>query len=104
MRITRDRIVNVLGPAPKPQNVWEEQFDYFDDELRALAHVDWDRVRDEDLWYYFHDLAHVQLQPDLFRHLFPTCLRFWYETLMRNEGTSYGDSDFHYALMEGKIL
>jgi len=57
MRITRDRIVNVLGPAPKPQNVWEKQFDGFDTELARLAQLDWDQIPDEDLWHYFLDLA-----------------------------------------------
>jgi hypothetical protein len=104
MRITRDRIVNVLGPAPKPQHVWEKQFDGFDKELARLAQMNWDRVPDEDLWYYFLDLAYVDLQQDLFRHLFPACLKHWYETLMRNEDASQGDGDFHNALMRGQIL
>ena len=66
--------------------------------------MDWDRVPDDYLWYYFHDLAYVELQADLFPHLFPACLRYWYETLMRNEAPSLGDSDFHYSLMRGQIL
>ena len=70
MRITRDRIVNILGPAPKPQHVWEKQFDYFDKELHEMARMDWERVPDDYLWYYFHDLTYSVLQPDLFRHLF----------------------------------
>jgi hypothetical protein len=104
VRITRDRARGVLGPAPKPEKVWEEQFDYNDDQLAKMAQMDWDRVPDDYLWNYFHDLAHVELQPDLFRHLFPACLYYWYETLMRNEAPSLGDSDFHYSLMHGQIL
>src|SRR5207302_5957368 len=96
--------VNILGPAPKPQKTWEEQLDYFNDKLGEMARMDWDRVPDDYLWYYFHDLAYVELQPDLFRHLFPACLRYWYDTLMRNEDATYGDSDFHNALMRGQIL
>jgi hypothetical protein len=75
MRITRDRFVNLLGPAPKPRTVWQEQFDGFNEKLSDLAQMDWDRVPDDYLWYYFLDLAYVELQPDLFRHLFPTCLK-----------------------------
>jgi len=104
MRITRDRMVSILGPAPKPQEVWEKQFDYFNDKLGEMARMDWGRVPDKYLWYYFHDLAHVELQADLFRHLFPACLKYWYDTLMRNGDASPGDSDFHYALMRGRIL
>jgi hypothetical protein len=104
MRITRDRFVNVLGQAPKPQAVWQKQFDYNDEALIEMAHMDWDRVPDDYMWYYFLDLAFVDLQPDLFRHLFPACLKYWFETLMRNESAAYGDSDFHYSLMQGRIL
>jgi hypothetical protein len=84
-RITRDRIAGVLGAAPKPEKVWEKQFDYFDDALVRLSQTDWDKVPDEDFWYYILDLSNVDLQPDLFRHLFPACLKYWYETLMRGE-------------------
>lgn len=103
MRITKDRMVGVLGPAPKPQRVWEEQFDYNDEALAQMAQMDWDRVPDDYFWYYFLDLAYVDLQPDLFRHLFPVCLKYWYDTLMRNESAAYGDGDFHYALIHGQI-
>lgn len=104
MRITRDRILQVLGPAPKPERVWEKQFDYFDAELARMAQLDWDRVPDSDMWYYLLDLAYQELQPNLFRHLFPACLKFWHETLMRNVDAAYGDSEFHYAMMQGQVL
>ncbi len=94
----------VLGKAPKPEAVWERQFDYFDDELAEMARMDWDEIPEKYLWYYFHDLAYADLQPDLFRHLFPACLRYWYETLMRNESTERGDSDFQYAIMRGNFV
>lgn len=97
-------MTGVLGRAAKPETVSEQQFDYFNDELRKMARMDWDQVPDDHLWYYFHDLAYVELQPDLFRHLFPACLRYWYDTLMRSEDASLGDSDFHYGLMRGKVL
>lgn len=104
MRITRDRILQVLGPAPKPHQIREHQFDGFDEDLARVAQLDWDCVPDGDLWFYFHDLAYVELQPDLFRHLFPACLKYWHETLMRNADAAYGDSDFQYALMQGNVL
>ncbi len=104
MRISRDRMIGVLGPAPKPQAIWQRQFDYHDEALAELAQMDWDRVPDEYFWYYFLDLSYVDLQPDLFRHLFPACLKYWYDTLMRDECASRGDGDFHDALMRGQIL
>jgi hypothetical protein len=103
MRITRQRIVDVLGPAPKPESVWEQQFDGFQHTLVKLARLPWDEVPQHDLWEYFLDLSYVELQPDLFRHLFPACLKYWYDTLLRNESAECGDSDFHYSLLQGNI-
>jgi hypothetical protein len=97
-------MIDVLGKAPKPTKVWEKQFDDFNAELAEMAQMDWDKIPEEYLWYYFHDLAYVELQPDLFRHVFPTCLKYWYETLMRNDSAERGDSDFHYAIMRGNFI
>jgi hypothetical protein len=104
VRITRERMLGVLGPAPKPKTVWQKQFDYDDAVLTALAGMDWDHVPPACLNHYFMDLAYVDLQPDLFRHLFPACLKYWYETLMRNDDASTGEGEFHYALSQGQIL
>lgn len=103
MRITRDRMVNVLGPAPKPGSVWQEDFDYNDEVLREMAGIDWDRIGPQHLSFYFPDLAFVELQPDLFRHVFPACLKYWYETLMQDKAAACGYADFHFALVEGEI-
>jgi hypothetical protein len=40
MRITPGRIAAILGPSPKPENIWEKQFDYSNDKLRAMALMD----------------------------------------------------------------
>src|SRR5256885_5693667 len=45
MKITRERMVGILGPAPKPQKVWEQQFDYSDGALGKIARMDRDRDR-----------------------------------------------------------
>jgi hypothetical protein len=68
--------------------------------LVRLARTDWDKVDEGDFSYYFLDLAHSDLQPDLFRHVFPACLQYWYDTLMRD---TYAGR-FHYALVQGQIL
>ena len=103
-RISLDRMVNVLGAAPKPLVVWEKQFDGSDEMLLELAKMDWNKVPDEYLCCYFLDMAYVELQPDLFRHLFPTCLKFWYDTLMNNASAERGEGDFHYSLLRGNIV
>ena len=90
-------------PRP-PQQVWEKQFDYFDDKLQRLAKTPYDQIDFSDLWYYHHDLAYVELQPDLFYYLFPVCLMDWHESLMKNVRCSHGDSEFHYGVHVGKVL
>lgn len=97
-------MIAVLGKSPKPTVVWQKQFDGFDETLRKLAMCDWDAVPESWFWEYFLDLSYMELQPDLFRHLFPSCLKFWHETLMRNDSASRGDADFHLGLVHGKIL
>jgi hypothetical protein len=49
-------------------------------------------------------LCYQELQPELFRYLFPVCLMDWHETLMRNEACSHGDSEFHRSLVGGRIF
>jgi len=56
------------------------------------------------LWYYYHDLASVELQPDLFDYLFPACLMHWHVTLMQDQGCGRGDIEFHDALRRGNVL
>ena len=60
---------------PKPRAVWQKQFDGFHGDLQRMAQLDWDKIPESDLWYFFHDMAYMDLQPDLFRHAFPTCLK-----------------------------
>jgi len=103
-RITQERIASILGPAPKPTAVWERQFDGNDEGLRQIASCNWYEVCTQDLWSYIHDLAYVELQPDLFRHAFPACLQFWQHSLLRNESAERGDADLHFSLQNGNIL
>ncbi len=104
MRITTQRIQKVLGAADRPKQVSQEQFDDFQDMLVQIAKTRWDKIPEDLLWAYIHDLSYMTLQPDLFRHAFPACLKFWYDSLMRDEDAARGDADFHYALVHGEIL
>lgn len=100
MRITRERLTGVLGPAPKPERVWQRQFDYQNEKLVEMAQMDWDQVPAQYLTlYYFLDLEYVELQEELFRHLFPSCLKYWYDTLMNNEDVNC----FHAPLVGRQI-
>lgn len=102
--VTDQRIRAILGKAPKPTVVWQQQFDGFGREIRRIAASDWDKIERGDLWNYIHDLAYQELQPDLFRHAFPACLKFWYDTLLLHKDAAIGDADLHRALMRGNIL
>src|ERR1700691_3843006 len=77
--------------------VRQERFDYSQEVLVRLARTD--KVDEGDFSYYFLDLAYSDLQPDLFRHVFPACLKYWYDTLMRDDSAG----EFHPALVEGQI-
>src|SRR4051794_19956218 len=72
-----ERARAIFGDPRPPRTVWERQFDYCDADLRRLATTPYDRIDFADLWYYYHDLAYVELQPDLFDYLFPACLVDW---------------------------
>ncbi len=99
----------MIGRVPKPREVWQRQFDGHDDSLRKLAEWEWNEIPGWALHDYVLDLAylhldHHTLQPDLFAHVFPACLMFWCESLMRNESAELGDADLHRALLCGRTL
>lgn len=95
---------DVIGRAPKPTSVWQQQFDGEDWALTDLAQSDWNTISRGALGRYFEDMNYQKLQPDLFRHVFPACLNFWHETLMRNESSELGGSEFHHAILHGQVL
>ena len=98
------RARSIFDDPKPPASVWERQFDDFDNELKELATTPHDEIDFGDLWYYHHDLAYVELQPEVFAYLFPVCLMDWHLTLKSNEGCSHGDSEFHYGLLRGNVL
>src|SRR4051812_24168340 len=102
--ISIDRPHSIFGNPSPPSQVTEHQFDGFDDDLHRLAQTPWNQIKDEDLWYYIHDLSYMELQPDLFAYLFPVCLNFWYQSLLRSTACAVGDAEFHYALFRGQVL
>jgi hypothetical protein len=102
--ISWERARAIFGNADPPQEIWERQFDYNDDDLKRIAATPYREIDRNDLWYYFHDLSYVDLQPDLFDYLFPVCLIDWHDTLMCNQSCSKGDSEFHYGIRQGKIF
>src|SRR6266853_497341 len=98
------RARGIFGNASPPRDVWERQFDYFDDELRRLCTTPWSEIDFSDLWFYYHDLAHVKLQPEVFAYLFPACLMAWHQSLMDNTGCGVGDAEFHNGVLLGNVF
>lgn len=98
------RARRIFNNPRSPQHVWQRQFDYSDEALQRLARTPYDQIDFSDLWYYHHDLAYVELQPDLFNYLFPVCLMDWHRSLMNDVPCSHGDSEFHYGLHRGNVL
>src|SRR5687768_7294666 len=104
MRIYPGRSRKIFGSPPMPGEITEQQFDYFDKNLKKLAHTPWEEIDYSDLWYYIHDLSYMELQKDLFDYLFPVCLDFWYDSLLKDSAAAVGDADFHNALLQGNIF
>lgn len=102
--ITWERLRAIFGDPGTVSRVSESQFDFFDDKLQEMGRTPYDRIDFGDLWYYHHDLAYVELQPELFAHLFPVCLMDWHRTLLANEPCSHGDSEFHYGVINGDVF
>jgi hypothetical protein len=102
--ISWDRVREIFGHPEPPEEVWERQFDCHDDVLHRLARTPYSEIDFGDLWYYHHNLAHVELQPDLFRFLFPVCLMDWHHSLAQNNACSHGGSEFHYGVHRGRVL
>lgn len=102
--ISWERLRVIFDDPHPPREIWEKQFDRFDEELRRLALTPWEKIESRQLGYYLDDLAYVPLQPEVFNYLFPVCLMEWHRTLQRNESFGGGAGDFHYGLHRGQIL
>jgi hypothetical protein len=71
------------GPAPlAADRIWQKAFDYDVDHLHRLAAlVPGGAAAPADLIAYAMDFKYEQIQPDLFRHVFPFCLQAWHDDL-----------------------
>ena len=102
--INWERACEIFGNPQPPKTVWERQFDYCDDDFNRFATTPYEQMDFADLWYYYHDLAYVELQPEVFGYLFPACLMDWHHSLMRNQGCSHGDAEFHFGIHQGNVF
>ena len=97
---TREHCRRIFGDAAPPREVWEPEFDYADDKLRALAAKDWRQIDAYDLQrYYLLNLVYNEpMQPELFNYLFPLCLAEWQAALIGDDELWGGLGDFYRAL------
>ena len=102
--ITWERLRAIFGNPETVLKVTQQQFDYNDEKLQQMGRTPYDQIDFADMWYYHHDLAYVELQAELFAHLFPVCLMDWHQTLLDNQACSHGDSEFHYGILHGGVL
>lgn len=95
----RERCRRIFGDEPPVVYVWEPEFDYSNNELKALAMQDWRCISAHQLrcYYYLNLVYHEPLQPELFRYLFPLCLATWSEELLV-ENSCDDKEDFFRAL------
>lgn len=90
-------------PAP-PVRVTEQQFDEVQEALVRTAAKAWHEIGHGDFWQYLMDLAYVDLQQDLFDHLFPAFLICWWEGQLSRFGGPESECDFYYAIDRGQVL
>ena len=94
-------------PRPlAPDAVWQKPFDYDAAHLHRLAVLAPDAEADpSDLVAYALDFKYEQIQPDLFLHVLPFCLRAWHDDLTAPFGRYEGFVDELYpALLRGNVL
>jgi hypothetical protein len=96
----------LFGNPDPPKEVWQKQFDRAEYRLKDYVRIPWQEADHDDgfFWAYYHDLTYQELQPDLFLYAFPMCMARWRWTLMNDRSADNGDSDFHRALVHGRIL
>lgn len=83
MDISCDRVRSIFDFPKPPKEVWERQFDGFDDDLQRLAKTHWEKIDFSDLWYYHHDLAYLWANDSMIydARWMPNNLQFLRETL-----------------------
>lgn len=98
------RLQEIFGFPEAPSKVTEQQFDYLQDELDALARLQWHQIGASELSIYLMDLCYATLQQELFDYLFPTALIRWWEGLLSRTGGPEGACDFYRAVDHGAAL
>lgn len=98
------RLIEIFDNPTPPKIVSEEQFDNAQEELIKTAGKAWHEIDQDDYWHYLMDLKYVDLQQDLFDHLFPAFLIRWWEGLMSGQGGPDSETDFYAAIDGGNIF
>jgi len=102
--ITWERVCGIFGNPPPAWSIKETQFEGNRERLRDLARTPVQKINFADLGCYYEDLAYVELQPEIFRHLFPACLMHWQQTLRQGLSCEVDNVDFHYGVDRGDVF
>ena len=96
MRASIQVVQKALGCQP-PESIWQKMFDFGSSSshlfrlLQFVPYVSGVDPSPSDLSDYSNDIRYYEIQPDLFRCLFPLCLQAWrYALLTPDAKRSYG--------------
>lgn len=95
------RLIEIFGEPKRPSVITEIQFDFDQDELRQLVRAPWGEAKQHEFIGYLHDLNYVELQPDLFRYLFPSLLITLWRGMADRSG---GPQGFYGSVTSGEAL
>jgi hypothetical protein len=106
MRASLRAVAKAMKSNRAPETITQEPFDYDSGHYKRLCHLEGGQPSASDLIDYALDMTHMELQPELLRHLMPVLLNEWRRDLF--EGQTAGLRGFveyfEPALLRGKAL
>jgi hypothetical protein len=96
MRASMDEVIRVLESPRPPAEIWQESYDRDSKVYGRLCNLSGAEPQGADLSDYSQDMLYLPLQPDLFRHLLPVCLRAWRKDLF-DEDANYAGFVEHFS-------
>jgi hypothetical protein len=102
-----ENVIEVFDTPDPPRLIWQKPFDYDPGHYQRLCLGGDGLPTISDLCDYSLDLQYMEIQPNLFRYLFPVVLRIWRKALFRELSVQeYGGfyEQFCYALAKRPFL
>lgn len=103
LRIENPAVASVraaMGNTPAPKDVWQVAFDYDEAHLKRLVKLrPGELAKPGDLIDYCLDFQYEEVQPDLFRFVFPFCLDHWRRELRAEATDNWAFLEHYYPAM-----